>query len=199
MNRSDLQVIVLHINALCSELLEIEPLLTAAVRDSADGYPRASFWEGSPSSECDEDGTPLPQHSDPTARAVLARNEGQSGQVSASRRQVLSALVGARRTLESARGRALKVLTPPEEPPAPKPEDLCSNCLSYGANSPVGSEAQHVQRAKRWGRSRIHPDLCDWCASFLESHGRRPPKVLVVKHKDGQRIYDRDVREAMSR
>lgn len=196
---SDLETMWVYIQKLGPECLALHRELDRVARSSADGYPSASFADGSPSSECDDDGTPLPQHSDPTFRAVLARNEGHAGQVQAAKRQVAKALVTAYRVLESAKGKGVQVLEPPERLPDTPEVLFCEHCESCGVKGqPVGDEVQHRQRAKRWGRGHVYPNHCDWCASFLHEHGRRPPAALVVKHGRGERIYDRDVREALT-
>ena len=196
MNRQDLDIIRGHIDVQLGQIQALHHKLEVEKRECADGYPRQSMGDGgSRASERDENNVPLPARpADPTAQAVIARNEGHAGQISAAQRQIEAAALSARKVLESAIGRAVNVLEPPKEPPAAVEPD-CASC----GNAAPATERQVEQRRKRWGRDRLYADLCDQCASFVVSHGRRPPKLILDKWRDGKKVYDKDVIEALGK
>lgn len=72
---------------------------------------------------------------------------------------------------------------------ADDPDDTCTNCEKSGELSPRGDE-------KAVGK---HSTLCSWCHAFQREHGVLPPRVLVRKHARGDRIFDRDILQALRR
>lgn len=137
-----------------------------------DGYPTSSFHHGSPTNEVDDDGTPIPQRSDPVARIVIARDE-PSDPIGFTLATVVAKIQQARRLLEAAVSDAAKTRPPMTITAA---DDIwCTNCLRAKVHTP---------RAE--GRT-----LCSWCRDEQSDHGTLPSRRLIEAHSRGVRITER--------
>jgi hypothetical protein len=119
--------------------------------------------------------------SDPTGRAALARATGPADVAELAFARLFDA-VALLAEADGLRARAF----PPQQVRA---DDglSCTNCAAAGVHSPRGS-------AKEVGRTST---LCGWCHAFQRSYGLLPPRVLVRKRAAGERIYDRDITQAL--
>lgn len=125
--------------------------------------------------------------SDPTGRAVELR-EGRLGPDGRPRlgpaTQAIGKLMEAAALLAEADSLRAAALPPvkPEDP-----ADWCTNCEKAGELQPRGE-------AKAVGQGST---LCSWCHAFQREHGQLPPRALVRKHARGERIFDRDISQAL--
>jgi hypothetical protein len=139
-----------------------------------DGYPNSSLGGGSPTSECDEDGTPLPPRSDPVAKIVIDRDEG-AGSAGQALSQFVQSIQHARRTLEGAVVGARRVLKPPQAI-TPEEDIWCVNCLRANVQSPRATEGQY----------------CTWCRDDKSERGVYPSPALVDAHTRRARLTEAD-------
>lgn len=155
-----------------------------------DGFPAVSgaAGKGAPTNEIDEeDGTPIPQRSDPTFAAVIARDEQR-----ASTRRIAAQVYAARRSLDVAVGQARKTRHAIEDalPPATNSREWCS---------------WHAELAPHLGDEPIHADgLCrfcyDWRAAVRADRKglpARPPMRILELRAEGRRITTRTLAEVL--
>lgn len=69
-------------------------------------------------------------------------------------------------------------------------EGWCKSCYRIGMFTPEHCHAD--------GRVK-HKALCSWCASFRTENGVLPPEALLRKRRDGKKITEADVAEALGR
>ncbi len=144
-----------------------------------DGY-RASVrpMEGSPSAT-DDEGEPMPGHSDPTGSAVVTLIDGRASGV----RKEINVMAGAVNEMlalaRQANGAMQRALEPGKEHPVP---DGCRNHEAHG----LGWQPVHSS-----GR-------CRWCYDFWLVEGVDAPKALLDKRDGGRRISEADVDAALA-
>lgn len=84
--------------------------------------------------------------------------------------------------------------TVPREPDKPRDDECgegwCTSCWKVRLLSP---EHTHTD-----GRVK-HKGLCSWCASFKTANGVTPPESLLRKRRDGKKITEADVDQALGR
>jgi hypothetical protein len=150
-------------------------------RANADGYPTQSMGGGgSPTNEVDDDGTPIPQHSDPVGRLVVTFDTA-SDAAGIALVNLTRHIRDASLELEAAIGDVAR-LTPPVK--ITDPDQLwCENCLRAGIREP-----------REAGRK-----VCRWCREETADHGRRPSPRLVHAHARGTRITPTLRRELLLR
>lgn len=160
-----------------------------------DGFPSVSgaASRGAPSNELDDDGTPIPQRSDPTLAAVLARD---AQKVSLRRIGVL--VFAARRSLDTAVGqaRASREALEEELPPEVNSPDWCVwHREQLGVNEPIH-------------RGSLCQFCYDWAQASTAEQGtvggpgarklpRRPPKRILELRAEGRRITTRVLDEVL--
>lgn len=66
-------------------------------------------------------------------------------------------------------------------------ERLCPSCAKVGMRTPRGSDKEVGQES----------DLCGWCRAFERDHGRLPPRKLLTKRANDERIYAHDIENAL--
>lgn len=97
-----------------------------------DSFPRQSMGGGGrATNELDEDGTPVPQHSDPVAQAVIARDESTEVLGPVISRLVARAMRTALGELNYGNNLALKALAPPKDEKRSRPENDDIWCVSH--------------------------------------------------------------------
>jgi len=138
-----------------------------------DGYPTASMGGGTPTSEVDEDGTPLPPRSDPTARTVIDRNQGDDP-IGQALTKLIGHLYAMRHQGQLADAVAIEALTPPIKPPKDPTALWCKSCLRANVHTPRADGCGHY---------------CRWCADWRRAHNGELPWVeLIDKRQRGIRI-----------
>ena len=138
-------------------------------RTERDGYPSQSMGgAGNPTNEIDDDGTPIPQHSDPVGRMVVERDEARDPAGNALA-QLVQLVHTAWRTLEAAEGAGRKVELPRK---LEDQDDLwCENCLKRAG----------VKTTREEGRK-----VCRWCRDEKAEHGHYPSRRLIEAHGRGR-------------
>lgn len=173
-----------------------------------DSFPTQSGGgRGAPTNEVDDDGTPVPQHSDPTFRAVEAREDGWANPVRAARRKVESTLYEARRLLDRALSDARQLAAPPRLDPEVNAKHDRAWCTHHAAmgfpTEPVRTDAPET-------------GLCRWCADWRRDAEIRqqsalvdgtpnplhdpawplmPPKAVLRRRSEGAKITTKVLRE----
>lgn len=144
-----------------------------------DGY-RSSVrpMEGSRTST-DDEGEPLPGHSDPTGSAVVTLIEGRASGVRREINVMNGAMLEMLNLARQADGARVRALDPGKEHPAP---DGCRNHAEHD----LGWEPVHSS-----GR-------CRWCYDFWSVEGVDAPKALLEKRARGRRINESDVDAALA-
>lgn len=136
-----------------------------------DGYPTASLGGGG------RGGT-----ADPTGRAAAIRIDHPAGDLIGTHVERAWALIHqAARILEEADSHRARAL-PPEADAHDDDAEWCLPHLRAGICTP-----------------RDKAGRCRWCYEFSRAHGQDPPPELVIKYHDRGRVYDADVRQALTR
>ena len=185
----------------CKQIRGLTILLPAAIAElrrrgraaASDGYPTDSMREySSPGTEVDDDKTPLPPRSDPTARAAASNADHPFHRAA---NDVITKLNNARRELEQAEGLAAKhgVLVEfidgrprisqaphPVDRPKPDSEIFCANHLAAGLKEPIGTKGRR--------------GLCDFCEETEREFRHRPPAWLLQRRAT-RRLSTRDMEE----
>ena len=149
-----------------------------------DGYPTQSLGGGGgATNEVDDDGTPIPQHSDPVGRLVIARIDA-TDTTGAALASCVNHIRNAMRELEAAISDAARVRPPAQLDANINDQVWCVSCLRIKHCSPIYEKSRARQ-------------LCRWCLEFEQAFGVRPPEELVDRHARGARITNRDVHNAL--
>ena len=158
-----------HIHALANDLEVHHANLLILRRTERDGYrPNSMGGAGSPTNELDDDGTPIPQHSDPVGRLVVERDEARDP-VGNALAQLVQHVHTARRNLEAAVGAGRKIEVPKKPD---NPDDLwCENCLKRA----------NVKEPKAQGAR-----VCWWCRDEKSERGTYPSRRLIEAHGRGR-------------
>lgn len=161
-----------HLEDLTAKARDQHRQLRAHQSTDRDGYRTNSLGGGTPTSEVDEDGVPLPPRSDPTARTVIDRVEhaDPAGQALIT---VIAHLTSARHHLQLADGAASEALTPPIK--VPDNSTLwCKSCLRINVHTPRAEGCGHY---------------CRWCSEWRRAHnGELPWPELIDLRQRGVRI-----------
>lgn len=127
-------------------------------RVAPDSFPSSSLGGGSPSNELDDDGTPLPQHSDPTYRAVELRDQSAHRVVC---REIEQALYRVRRDLDVVLSKARTAAKPPPKiDQATNDRSIwCTNHQAHGMQEPRRTDPKApLTRAPKAGLCRFCED-----------------------------------------
>jgi len=117
--------------------------------------------------------------SDPTAAAAL-----QSASQVDDATRALGLFHAAVKLLEQADSYRARALPPVR---TERPTNWCTSCERASVHTPRGDE-------KAVGKAST---LCAWCHAFNREHTTLPPIELIAKHARGERIYDRDISQAL--
>ena len=138
-----------------------------------DGYPTRSPGNGgSPSSDVDEDGTPLPPRSDSVANLVVSRDEA-SDPIGTALAILVHDIWTANKTLQHGIATAANCRPPVTIPD--RDEIWCESCIRANVHEP-----------REEGRK-----LCSWCRHEQTDHGKLPSRRLIQAHARGTRLTDK--------
>jgi hypothetical protein len=172
LNPADTEDALTHIVDLVAQLRDEHRELRQRFLEDRDGYPTQSMGGGgSPTNELDDDGTPIPQHSDPVGRLVVSRDD-TTDPIGNTLAIVVRKIAAARRQLESAVSDAARSRPPLKHP---DPDQIwCTSC-----------ERADIREPRTEGRS-----VCWWCRDYRAAHGRLPyPEILKARSR-GIRITE---------
>ena len=162
-----------HITTLVEDLHQAHHELRTRFLNDRDGYPTSSLGgRAGTTNELDDDGTPIPQHTDPVGRLVVSRDEATDpiGNALAS---LVQHIHTAMRELEAAISDAARARPPLEHP---DPDTIwCESHLRYG-----------LHEARLEGNR-----LCRWCKREQAEQGKLPSRRLIDAHDRGVRITDK--------
>lgn len=162
-----------------------------------DSFPSGSGG-GRPTNEVDDDGTPIPQHSDPTATAAVQRENAHANPARAARKLIEKNLYRARTLLDEALSAAKNVKDPePKQREDANDRDVwCTNHRTIKVDEPVRADA---------------PDsgLCRWCSDWKHAAETirqtdkgwplLPPANVMERRARGDRITNRVLGECFGR
>lgn len=170
-----------HIEQLTIQARAAHTLVRRRHLEDRDGYPTASLGgSGSATNELDDDGTPLPQHSDPTARIVIGRDEA-SDTIGIALANLVQNISDARRSLEAAISNAARAWPPVKIKSVD--DTWCVSCLRINIHSPRKDDTRY----------------CSWCGQWRAVHNKLPPLEIVQARADGRRITPKLIAESLPR
>lgn len=153
------------------------------ITDVADGYPTESLGGGGgATNELDDDGTPIPQHSDPVGNLVANQDEKADPLIDAGRR-AWSHVRNAMRELEAARSAFACTHPPIDSSDLEHDRGLCWSCRRAAHSNP------NVYRESDINGHGANEPRCRNCYDWALAHaGTNPPQLVVETWADGRRL-----------
>lgn len=170
LNPADTDDALDHIHDLVITLRREHAELRSRYLTDRDGYPIQSLGGGGggATNEIDDDGTPIPQHSDPVGRLVVARDD-PTDPIGQALAELVRKIHDARRLLEAAVSDAGRARPPIK---VTDPDELwCENHLKAGMYEP-----------REQGRK-----VCRWCREERAEH-RKLPSIRLMQAKARGRV-----------
>jgi len=168
------------------------------ITDVADGYPTQSLGGGGgATNELDDDGTPIPQHSDPVGNLVANQDEKADPLIEAGRR-AWSHVRNAMRELEAARSIFASTHPPVDASDLEHDRGLCWSCRRAGIkNTAIHRDSALTDRDTGEPRGANEP-RCRNCYDWALAHaGVNPPRLVVETWGDGRKLTTKIVDAAM--
>ena len=134
--------------------------------------------------------------SDPVAHAAARREKYRTPSSEDLASHALAKLDTAFVLLEQADG-CRKVSRPPDGALAPQADaERCSHCITFTVDA---YSTERIFEPRAIGKDAPATcTWCRWCYRWQKAHGFLPPVELVRKHHRGDRISERDAREAVA-
>lgn len=151
--------------------------LLSRMKESYNGWPASTGYDRGSARVTDDQGDPLPLHSDPTGETAIREDRARDDRLSIDR-DVNALERSVRHLLDTASRHILR------------DANLIERQATTGKDDPGCSSCARIPgpRTKQWWNPRFRGDLCRWCLDYQRAMGRLPTTQELIDYRDGKRV-----------